>query len=122
MADLGDTSYVGFAERLRTPAERFSTPPQNSGLNSGFPFSSLFENEVGNSYSVFNRISIPAVVRPAPQHVVYEMRGRDPDCAALTFRYWNAIGAPDFTGTLYVGPRCGANPLVEIVVMESGIT
>lgn len=122
MADLGDTSYVGFAERLRTPAERFAVPPVGYGLSSGLPASSFLENEVGEAYDVRNRLSVPAVVRPAPQHVWYEMRGRDQDCATLTYRYWRSLGSPDFTGVLYTGPKCGVNPLVEIVIMSVDIT
>ena len=122
MADLGDTSYVGFAQPLRTPAERFAAPPQDYGLHSGFPTSSFVEKEQGDVYDVFVRISVPAVVRPAPQLVWYEMRGRDQDCPTLTYRYWRVVGTPDMTGTSYAGPKCGANPLVGIVVLENDIS
>lgn len=122
MAELGDTSYVGFAQRLRTAAERFASPPTGYGLNPGLPASSQFESDKGGVYDAAARFRLPAVVRPAPQHVWYEMRGRDQDCATLTYRYWRVVGAPDMTGTSYAGPKCGANPLVEIVVLESDIS
>lgn len=122
MADLGETSYVGLAQRTRTPAERFSAPPQSYSLNSGFPFSSKTETERGATHEAVYRVPVLPVRRPSPQLVVYEMRGRDQDCATLSYRYWNSVGTPDFTGTLYTGPKCGVNPLVDVVVLGTRIS
>lgn len=121
MADLGDSSYVGFTQRLRTSASQFPVPPAGYGLNPGFPSSGLLESEVGAASEAVTRLSLPPVVRPAPQLVWYEMRGRDQDCPTLTYRYWRVSGSPDLTGTSYAGPKCGLNPLVEIIVLEANI-
>lgn len=51
--------------------------------------------------------------------VYYLMRGRDPDCGPLTFRYWVVFGSPDTTGAQYTGTRCGATPLSNITVAHS---
>lgn len=122
MAELGDTSYVGFAQRLRTAAERYASPPTGYGLNPGVPASAQIESDKGDAYDAAARFRLPPVVRPAPQHVWYEMRGRDQDCTTLTYRFWRVVGAPDMAGVLYVGPKCGVSPLADVVVLEADIT
>jgi hypothetical protein len=47
---------------------------------------------------------------------IYTMRGRDPDCATITYRTWRVSGSPDFSGTYYSGSRCGATPLSDITI------
>jgi hypothetical protein len=122
MADLGDTQYVGLSQPERTPAQTFATQFQDSGLYAPFPSSSFLENEIGNTSEAFNRVLVPNVVRPAAQHVFYEMRGRDQDCATLTYRYWRVVGAADMSASQYAGPKCGSNPLVDVTVLEVSIT
>lgn len=47
----------------------------------------------------------------------FRMVGRDVDAGTLTYRYWNVPNVPDFTGSLYSGPKSGATPLADIVVI-----
>lgn len=122
MADLGESSYVGFGQRLRTPAQMFAAPPAGYAVHSGYPASSGIETEKGAASEYSPRQVLPSVVRPAPQLVWYEMRGRDQDCATLTYRYWRVSGAPDLTGTSYPGPKCGVSPLADVIVLEADIT
>jgi len=49
----------------------------------------------------------------------YKMRGKDVDCGPLTYRTWVVSGAPDPTGALYVGARCGVTPFTEVVIAET---
>jgi len=46
------------------------------------------------------------------------MRGRDPDCVGVVYRYWRVTSTPDFLAASYVGARCGATPLAEVVVLK----
>lgn len=48
------------------------------------------------------------------------MRGVDVDCAVLTptYRTWLVISEPDWTGIYYFGPKCGASPLVDIIIVK----
>lgn len=52
--------------------------------------------------------------------VTYLMAARDPDCAGPlpTYRYWTVTGEPDFDASEYIGARCGATPLADIVVLD----
>ncbi len=50
---------------------------------------------------------------------IFRMRGLDPDCATVTYRYWDSPNQPDFSGASYVGPRCGATPLSDITIVNS---
>lgn len=61
-----------------------------------------------------------------PENIIYEsfvtkyiMRAVDPDCGVLTYVYWISPNEPDTTGSLYSGSRCGASPLIDIVVIET---
>ena len=55
----------------------------------------------------------------APPTTKFKMRGRDPDCGGIVYRTWVVTGAPDFMATSYVGARCGATPLSDVVVVDS---
>jgi hypothetical protein len=59
-----------------------------------------------------------SVIIPPASNVVtyYKMRARDIDCGTLTYRTWIVTGAPDSTGVLYSGARCGVSPLTDIQV------
>lgn len=52
------------------------------------------------------------------QVTYYLMRAIDPDCPGLTYRTW-VVTTPDATGSAYLGPKCGPNPLTNIVVAAS---
>ena len=51
----------------------------------------------------------------------YDMKGLDVDCGSPTFRYWTSKGAPDFSGALYDGTKCGATPLANISIVRKFI-
>mgnify|MGYP001569969035 CR=1 FL=1 len=50
----------------------------------------------------------------------YDMRGTDVDCGIgnATYRYWTVYDAPDPTGSLYVGTKCGGSPLTNICIIK----
>jgi len=48
----------------------------------------------------------------------YVMRGKDIDCGGITYRTWTVTDEPDLTGALYSGPKCGASPLQDIVIVK----
>jgi len=53
---------------------------------------------------------------PGPTTITYYlMRARDPDCGPITYRFW-VTNTPDPLAAQYSGARCGANPLVDIVI------
>lgn len=116
MAELGSSYYVGFKSEL-SPADMTFVPLGTRGSYATFSVPDI-ENEIGNTLTIGERtIPIP-VVRPAVL-VVFRMRARDPDCAQLTYRYWNVFGGPDYAAAYYTGPKCGVNPLVEVVVLDN---
>lgn len=49
----------------------------------------------------------------------YLMRGRDVDCASLTYRSWVVTDSPDFSASQYSGTRCGVTALAEIIILET---
>jgi len=52
----------------------------------------------------------------------FKMRGLDVDCLpTVTYRTWVVQDAPDPTATEYAGPKCGANPLVDVVIAEQWV-
>lgn len=120
MAELGASQYVGSLTALISPASSIGALSPARGLfytrlQSGF----VDEGDGGLTNSLIARPVIPLPRAVSPQLVVYRMRGRDVDCATLTYRYWNSVGAPDFSASLYTGPKCGGSALVEVVVMDN---
>ena len=78
--------------------EYIASPPLAGGMPGGFP---------GGTWDVIGTGGVA---------VSYKMQGVDPDCGILTYRTWVVIGAPDFTGSQYSGPRCGVSPLTNVIV------
>lgn len=48
--------------------------------------------------------------------IYYKMIGLDIDCPTITYRTWVVLDSPDPFGTLYIGPKCGPNPLADIAI------
>jgi hypothetical protein len=46
--------------------------------------------------------------------VRYKMVGRDVNSIPTQYRTWVVENTPDFTGSLYTGPKSGSNPMVDI--------
>lgn len=59
-------------------------------------------------------INVPNVYKPINYFV---MRGLDVDCGTITYRTWTVPDHPDNTGALYTGPKCGASPLIDIILI-----
>jgi hypothetical protein len=116
MAELGNSYYVGTKSQL-SPADMSFTPLGTGGSYATFSAATI-ENEIGGSSAVGERTIPVPVIRPAVL-VVFRMRARDPDCAQLSYRYWNVSGEPDYAAAYYTGPKCGVNPLVEVTVMDN---
>lgn len=47
----------------------------------------------------------------------YIMRGKDVDCGSVTYRVWVVQDEPDISGAQYSGPKCGASPFTDIVIL-----
>lgn len=116
MAELGSSYYVGPKSQL-SPADMSFVPTGTGGSYVTFSAATI-ENEIGLSVDLGERVIPVPVVRPAVL-VIFRMRARDPDCAQLTYRYWNVSGSPDYAAAFYMGPKCGLSPLVEVTVMDN---
>lgn len=123
MADLGTTYYVGIGQALVTPISKpVAVPTTDRGTYSRFPFSGRPQDDWGQSFLVFPDRFVPAVPVFVPSRTIFLMRGRDVDCARLTYRYWRTFDAPDYAAAQYIGPKCGPSALVEVVVIENAIS
>ncbi len=77
----------------------------------------LFGGSTGSGATQADTGPLPIVTAGSTVVTHYLMRARDPNCVTQpTYVYWTVTGAPDTTGSQYVGPRCGGSPLVDIVV------
>lgn len=120
MAELGASQYVGQLTALISPASSIGSLSSARGVFYTRPQSgSVDEGDYGVTTSLTARPAIPLPRAVSSQLITYRMRGRDVDCPALTYRYWNSVGAPDFSASLYTGPKCGGSALVEVVVMDN---
>lgn len=120
MSDLGKTLYVGKTTPYITRADGYAPPDGYSGYSYNF-ISSPNETELGTIASVLplDRVSGSLPSPPAGGATIYYvMRGKDVDCGTVTYRVWRVSGSPDTTGSQYVGSKCGANPLTDIVVVH----
>lgn len=66
-----------------------------------------------------NRVQATDIFVPSVPITHYVMRARDLDCGTPTFRYWTVINTPDTTAAQYIGARCGATPLSDIIVVST---
>lgn len=65
---------------------------------------------------VRNTINIGAL-DPETVTTYFVMRGRDTECMSVTYYTWIVTGSPDTDGSEYSGPKCGLDPLADIVVL-----
>jgi len=123
MADLGLTLYVGETTKYITRADGYAPSDGYQGYSYNFnDLSVLSDKEVNRIVStnasdqVYNSLPIPPT---GGATLYYVMRGRDVDCGSVTYRSWTVSGTPDTTGSQYVGTKCGASALADIVVVFS---
>lgn len=113
MAELGSFRNIKYKENLISLADGYSPPTGTSGNYDYVSYS--YENEKGNLFIV--NASVFQSIEPLIRLITYYlMRGKDIDCGVITYRVWISPNAPDTTGALYTGTRCGATPLTDIVV------
>lgn len=121
MADIGDTASIdlgrfskalpngllplnqGTSEKMSSTSFQRDDPPDRGAI-------AILENDT------FEQRSISQMATPSVATVYFIMRGKDVDCGPLTYRRWVTENAPDDTGVLYDGPKCGASPLEHIVI------
>ncbi len=83
--------------------------------NPGVDYSYLYLGYTVNDINLF----FPTIRDFVPQtiFIYYLMRGKDINCPTQpTYRAWIVQGTPDTTGSQYVGTKCGASPLADIVI------
>jgi len=72
-----------------------------------------------DKYVIDPKFSVNIESVPISQPVTYfVMRGLDPDCITVTYRFWTVSGSPDLSGASYSGPKCGVSSLTDIVVVH----
>jgi hypothetical protein len=69
-----------------------------------------FTTDVRNTINIGN-------LEPETVTTYFVMRGRDTECVSVTYYTWVVTGAPDTDGSEYSGPKCGTDPLEDIVVL-----
>lgn len=84
---------------------------------------SAIKNGFRENYTNTSQVFTPQpgafdITVPPSEFFYYEMRGKDIDCITPTYRYWTVVGAPDSTGALYVGAKCGISPLSNICIVR----
>lgn len=62
------------------------------------------------------RDNIPATTSSI---VYFLMSGKDVDCGTVTYRVWVVTGLPDTFGAQYVGSKCGATALADVIVCHT---
>jgi hypothetical protein len=118
MAELGASQYVGRLTDAASPAASIGTPVSSRGFFYNSPSSSLADDGDYPSQPIQCYTTIPLPRQVSSQLITYRMRGRDVDCVTLTYRYWNSVGAPDLSASLYAGPKCGVSALADVVVVD----
>jgi len=120
MAELGASQYIGRMTNIASPAGSIGAIASSRGFFYNSPSSSVVDaGDYGESDPIHFYSAIPLPRAVSAQLVTYRMRGRDVDCATLTYRYWNSVGAPDLSASLYTGPKCGVSALTEVVVVDN---
>jgi len=117
MADIGKTVYMGITTPYITRADGYEISDGTAGYSYNIS-ESVFERDKGNTSPTGTLY--PSNILPSPpigSITYYVMRGKDPDCGPVTYRTWTVENAPDTTGAQYIGTKCGANPLEDIVVI-----
>lgn len=125
MADLGSITYAGINTNLITRADGYQPLIGTRGYS--YEYFSVFIYGVDKDKGpiVNNPYSPPYSSLPVPSGggptltTYYVMRGRDVDCGIITYRTWTVQNAPDTTGAQYVGTKCGASALTDIVVIQT---
>ena len=120
MAELGPTIYHGTNTDYISRADGYAPPDGSGGVSYELDFFNQISDD-GNTYSteLFDRTQFTLPEPPPGTIIYYVMRGRDIDCVPVTYRTWTVINTPDTTGVQYSGPKCGSNPLTDIVVTYS---
>jgi hypothetical protein len=120
MAELGASQYIGQLTALVSPATSAGTVSPSRGLHyTRLSSGSVDEGDYGTSYSLTVRPTVPLPAIVSQRLITYRMRGRDVDCATLTYRYWYSVGAPDLSASLYTGPKCGVSALADVTVLDN---
>jgi hypothetical protein len=120
MAELGASQYIGRLTNSISPASSIGALASSRGFFYVRDSSSIADGgDYGESDSLISRPTIPLPRAVSAQLITYRMRGLDVDCATLTYRYWYAVGAPDYSASLYTGPKCGASALAAITVVDN---
>lgn len=118
MADLGQTLYVGETTPYITRADGYA--PSDGYQGYSYNFQSFTPSKDVDSVASVDPLDRTNFFLPSPPvgaQTYYVMRGKDVDCGPITYRTWTVTGGPDTTGSQYSGPKCGANPLEDIVVV-----
>lgn len=114
MAELGLTEYFGVTTPLISKADGYALPDGTQSYNLSANFS-VINTEIAKSQTT-QFIDRTKENIPDPGYY-FVMRGKDIDCGSVTYRTWTVTGQPDTTAAFYTGPKCGANPLQDIVVV-----
>lgn len=61
--------------------------------------------------------STVSTIEPNTSITYFVMRGKDTECMSVTYYTWIVTGSPDTDGSEYAGPKCGLDPLADIVVL-----
>lgn len=105
------------------PPGRSYTIARDAGWRSAsFVIHAQATDSAGNkSTSTASYLCSNPVVPGGTTTTYYIMRGIDPDCGQLTYRYWKVSGSEDWTGAEYADTRCGGSPLTDISVVRTWI-
>lgn len=66
----------------------------------------------------FPVIRANTVINQNDSYIYFYMRAIDVDAPGIEYVYWTVRNTPDFTASQYNGPKVGASPLSDIVVID----
>lgn len=113
MADLGKTQNVSgnntnLANNIGYQEKTFSN------ISSNFAKEQILDTEILENDDYINN-SQTSLIQGTQNYFL--MRGKDVDCITTTYKFWTVTGAPDTDASEYVGAKCGASALQDIIVV-----
>ncbi len=122
MADFGAMTFIGPASNIVSRADGYQPLYGTKGYSYEYYSTLIYpmdKDKGALSNDLFPKtLPVPVGGGGPSLTTYYVMRGRDVDCGVITYRTWTVQNAPDTTGAQYVGTKCGASALTDIVVIQ----
>jgi len=117
MTDQGESVSIIYKDLLSTFNSRINFENINNTLTIGNGILNVQKdpNDRTSIDVTFN--SVVSTIEPNTSITYFVMRGKDTECVSVTYYTWVVTGSPDTDGSEYSGPKCGTDPLEDIIVL-----